>query len=174
VRLSFVPSSILSPRPMIALAMLFGFCIWINGSTFAAIHGRWAQRLELPGSALIPFVPGLALAAYVLAVIAIHRFKTPWKRWLSFVVATLLGNLVIGYPKELLDRESIRIPVASSLNRESQQSFEARYPVKWVGYSSSSDGTCIRVPKDHHSPELAAFVTDLAAHQAGSSRDTGP
>jgi len=159
---------------MIVLTILFGYAIWMNGNTFVAIQGRWARQLELPGAEILPFLPWIALGAYVLSVIAIHRIKIPWKRWLSFVAATLLGNLVICYPMQLLERETIRIPVVDSLNLESTRAFEAGFPVKWVGFSSSRDGACIRVRKDDYSPELAAFVVGLAARQSKSDRDAGP
>lgn len=149
---------------MPVLAFIFGYLVLQIGSTIFAMHGRYAVRLDLPGSAVIPYVPWLGLAAY-LVVFVILRLKLRW-RWLALVAAFFAGLLVVGHPVTVLNRGSIRIPIAASLNRESQQAFAARYPhVKWVAYSSSGDGRCIRIRRDDYSPELAAFVTGLAAQQ---------
>ncbi len=155
---------------MIVLAILFGSAILFHGGWFEAVYGSPALRLDLPGSAIIPSVPWLTLTAYLLAVFAIIKFKVRW-RWASFVGVTMLGHVAILYPVLLLYGGSARIPVVDFLNRESRQALEAKYPVlKWA-YLSSSEGRCVHVRRDDYSPELAAFVTGLAAHQAGSSKD---
>lgn len=138
----------------------------MNGSTFAAIQGRFAQQLELPGSSFIPYVPWVALGIYVFAVFAIRRIPTTRKRWAGFVAATIVMNLVIGYPVLLLERGSARIPVDDFLTRESQATLEANYPIKWVSYSSSGEGTCVRVRRADYSDALACFVSNLATKQA--------
>jgi len=116
---------------------------------------------------LIPWVAWAALVAYVLAVVVIHRIKTPRKSWLSFAAVTLLGNFVVGYPVALLDHGSVRIPVSHHMSRESQQALGAKYPdLKWVTYSASREGNTVRVRRDDYTPELAAFVTGLVNDQA--------
>ena len=165
-------SGFLSPLPffyarnvaMPVILLIFAYAILLNGSSIVAMHGRYAVRLDLPGSAIIPWLPWVALAAYVL-VFAILRLKLGW-RWRAFVAATVLGHLIIVYPITVLDRGAVPIPVAASLSQESQQAFEAKYPdVKWVAYSSSGEGRCIRIRRDDYSQELAAFVSELAGRQ---------
>ena len=152
------------------LAILFGISIFVNGIEFASIDGRWAQGLELSGAMFIPWVPWIALAIYISAVAAIRKIKSAWKRWVAFAVASVAGSIVVGYPLEVLHRQSVRISITRFLNRESQQAFEAKYHVKWVSYSSSSEGTCVRVRRDDYTPELAAFVTALADQQAAPGK----
>ena len=137
----------------------------MNGSSFAAIHGRWAQQLELPGSIIIPFVPWVALGIYAIAVFTIRRIPTTWKRWTVFVAATIVMNFVIGYPILVLERGSVRIQVDDFLTRESKATLEANYPIKWVSYSGSGEGTCVRVRRADYSDELARFVSNLATRQ---------
>ncbi len=153
-------------KEMIALAILFGFSILMNGSSFASIHGRFAQQLELPGSILIPYIRWLALGIYATAVLTIRRIPTTWRRWTAFVAATMVMNLVIGYPILVLERGSARIPVDDFLTRESQGILEANYPIKWVSYSSSGEGVCVRVRRADYSDELARFVSKLETRQA--------
>jgi len=151
---------------MIALAILFGFSILMNGSSFAAIHGRWAQQLELPGSIIIPYIPWVALGLYACAAFAIRRVSTTWKRWTAFVAVTIVMNLVIGYPILVLDRGSVRIQVYDFLPRESHATLEANYPIKWVSYSGSGEGTCVLVRRADYSEGLARFVSNLETRQA--------
>ena len=151
---------------MIVLALLFGFGILMNGSGFAAIQGRFAERLELPGAFAIPFIPWIALGLYVGAILAIRKVKRPVARWAAFVVVTILSNVLILYPLQLLHRGSVAIPVKDLINRESAASFEERYSVKWVSYSSSLEGSVFRVPRDRYSKEMAEFVSGLIAGQA--------
>ncbi len=157
---------------MAVLTILFGFAILMNGSSFAAMHGRWAQELGLPGSTIIPYVPWVSLGGYIAIVLVIMTMKTAWKRWVFFGCATIVANGVIGYPIVLLERESVRIPVADFLSRESQTAFEAAYPIKWVSYSASGEGTCVRVRRSDYSFPLAEFVTKLAKNQAEGARQT--
>jgi hypothetical protein len=156
---------------MIALALLFAYGILMNGWWLAAVSGRPAQRLDLPGSALVPYVPWVALAVYVLAVFAIIKFKVRW-RWTSFVAATLLGNFIIMYPLALLEQASARIPLSATMSMESRQALNAKYPhLKWVIAPAVGKGVFVR--PDDYSPELAAFVTSLVDHQAEKSGGTG-
>jgi len=148
-----------------ALAILFGFSILMNGSTFAAIQGRFAQKLDLPGSVVIPYIPWIALAGYVAAVWALRTVKRARTRWIGFIIVTVIANTVIGYPIFLLDHGSTRIPVKDLISRESRAAFEAQYPVKLVSYSASREGACIRVRKDQYSEEMASYVADLIKKQ---------
>jgi hypothetical protein len=150
---------------MMALAILFGFGIVMNGSTFAAIQGRYARMLELPGSVAVPYLPWIALACYFAAVLALRRRKTARTRWLGFILATLTANTLIAYPIFLLDSGSTRIPVRDLISKESRASYEAKYAIKFVSYSTSAEGAGIRVRKDQYSQELASYITDLIDHQ---------
>jgi hypothetical protein len=156
---------------MMPLSMLFGFAILMNGSSFAAIHGRFAQQLELPGSSVIPYVPWIALVIYIVAVFTIRRVTTTWKRWAGFIAVTIAMNVLIGYPIVVLDRGSARIPIDDFLSRESQATLEANYPIKWVTYSSSSEGTCVRVRRGDYSDSFAQFVSALPTKQAEQGAD---
>jgi hypothetical protein len=150
---------------MMALSLFLGFGILMNGSTFAAFQGRFAQKLDLPGSGVIPYIPWTALAGYVAAVFALRAVKRTRTRWLGFIIVTVIANTVIAYPIILLDHGFTRIPVKDLISRESQASFEARYPVKIVSYSASYEGACIRVRKDQYSAEMASYITDLIRRQ---------
>lgn len=151
---------------MKVLAILFGFTILMNASSFAAIHGRFAQQLELSGSSVIPYIPWTALVIYILAVFTISKVTTKWKRWVSFVAVTIVMNAVTTYPVGVLERGSTRIPIDDFLNRDSKTTLEANYPIKWVSYSRSGEGTCIRVRRDDYSDSLAEFVSTLVEKQA--------
>jgi hypothetical protein len=146
---------------IIALAILFGITIFMNGSSFAAIHGGWAQQLELSGSSIIPYIPWVALGIYVIAVSTIRRIPTVWKRWTVFAAATIVMNLVIAYPILVLQKGSVRIQIDDFLTRESQATLKANYPIKWVSYSGSGEGTCVLVRRTDYSDELARFVSNL-------------
>ena len=150
---------------MIALAILFGFTILMNGGTFAAIHGRFAQQLDIPGSSVIPFIPWVALLGFIAAVILIKRMKTTWKRWVSFIAAYFMASLLTAYPVELLERGSKRIPIADFLNSGSKDLFEESYSIKWVSYNSG-EGTCIRIRRADYSDSLAEFLNNLVKQQA--------
>ncbi len=149
-----------------ALVILFGFSILMNGSSFAAIHGRFAQQLELPGSIVIPYIPWVALGIYAFAIFTIKRIPTTWKRWAAFVATTIVMNFVIVYPILVLERGSARIPIDDFLTRESKTTLEANYPIKWISYSSSGEGACLRVRRADFSDELARFVSNLETRQA--------
>ena len=88
------------------------------------------------------------------------------KPWVSFVVITIAMNLVVGYPVSVLEQGSTKIPIDDFLSRESQATLKANYPIKWVSYSSSSEGTCVRVRRSDYSDSLAEFVSALAKKQA--------
>lgn len=150
---------------MMALALFLGFGILMNGSTFAAIQGRFAQQLELPGSSVIPYIPWIALAGYVAAVWPLRTVKRTRTRWIGFIILTVIANTVIAYPIFLLDHGSTRIPVKDLISRESRAAFEAQYPVKFVSYSASREGACIRVRKDQYSEAMASYVADLIKKQ---------
>ncbi len=145
--------------------MLFGFGILMNGSSFAAMQGRFAQQLDLPGSVVIPYIPWIALIGYVTSVFALRIIKQTRARWLGFVVVTVAANAMIGYPIFLLDHGSTCIPVRDLISRESRAAFEAEYSAKFVSYSSSNEGSCIRVRKDQYSEEMASYVADLIKRQ---------
>jgi len=143
---------------MFVLAVLFAYSIVVNGSTFAAMHGRQALKLGLPGSAMIPHVAWVAAGVYLLVVLAMLRIKRPRTRWISFIVVTVLGVFAPGYSQLVLESGSVRIPVRSMSN-ERRQALETKYPgLKWVYWSSSSD-SCVRVGRGDYSPEFAADVT---------------
>jgi hypothetical protein len=150
---------------MRAFAILFGFSIITNGSTFAAIQGRFGLKLDLPGSVVIPYIPWIALAAYVAAVWALRTVKPTRTRWIGFIIVTVIAHAAICYPIFLLDRCSTHIPVKNLISRESRAAFEAQYPIKFVSYSASRGGACIRVRKDQYSKEMASYVTDLVRKQ---------
>jgi hypothetical protein len=150
---------------MMALAILFGFGILMNGSSFAAMQGRFAQQLDLPGSGVIPYIPWIALIGYVASVFALRTIKQTRARWVGFVVVTVAANAMIGYPIFLLDHGSTCIPVRDLISRESRAAFEAQYSVKFVSYSASNEGSCIRVRKDQYSEEMASYVADLIKKQ---------
>lgn len=143
---------------MFVLAVLFAYGIVVNGSTFAAMHGRQALKLELPGSAIIPYVALVAAGVYLIAVVAMLRIKKPRTRWISFVVATVLGALAPGYSQMVLNAGSVSIPVRK-MSEERRQVLETKYPgLKWVYWSSSSE-SCVRVGRRDYSPAFAADVT---------------
>jgi len=143
---------------MIVLALMFAWSIFLNGSTFAAMHGRQALTLELSGSSIIPYVPWVAAGVYLIAVVAMLRIKSQRTRWISFMVATVLGHLAIGYPQVVLDAGSVEISVRK-MSEERRQFLETKYPgLKWVYWSSSSE-SCVRVGRGDYSPGFAADVT---------------
>ncbi|WP_411825412.1 hypothetical protein [Luteolibacter sp. AS25] len=149
---------------MIALALLFGFAILMNGSTFAAIQGRFAQQLELPGSAAIPYIPWIAVVGFIAAVIAISSIKKTWIRWCSFVMAILLANVIIAYPILLLNRGSKVVTTKERISNEDLASFKARFPVLLVSYSSSNEGNVIRVRNDQYSQEMREYLSQLTTN----------
>ena len=143
---------------MIVLAVLFAYAIFVNGSTFAAMHGRSAMELGLPGSAMIPHVAWVAAIVYLIAVVAMLRIKKPRTRWISFTVATVLGCCSAGYSQLVLDAGSVRIPVRK-MSEERRLALEKKYPgLKWV-YGSASSGNSVWVGRGDYSAEFAADVT---------------
>lgn len=159
---------------MIFLAVLFGFGLWMSGIDAAAIQGRWAMRLGLPGSGIIPYVPWLSLAAYALMVFGVMRIKSKGARWAGFVLATILSSLPALYPIEVLSRGSVAIPVAPDLTKESLQRFEEAYPVKYFRYSASGEGSRMLVRRTDYSEAMAGFLRDLSENQAAKKDSTSP
>jgi hypothetical protein len=152
---------------MNTLAVLFGFYLLFGGIELVPVFAASAHRLDVPGSEFIDTVYWSAFAAYVVAVFVIIKFKVRW-RWAWFVGAAVLGLMGLMYSSEIVQRGSVRIPLSAPLNRESKQAFEAKYPVKWI-----ADSRSVRVRRDDYSPELAAFVADLAAHQVKQGSGAG-
>lgn len=143
---------------MLVLALMFAWSIFLNGSTFAAMYGRQALTLELSGSSIIPYVPWVAAGVYLVAAVAMLRIKSQRTRWISFIVATVLGHLAIGYSQVMLEAGAVRIPVRK-MSEERRQFLETKYPgLKWVYWSSSSE-SCVRVGRGDYSAEFAADVT---------------
>lgn len=151
---------------MLVLALLFALSIFINGSSFAAIHGGWAMRLDLSSSEFIPFIPWLATGLYIAAVIGVKRIRRAPLRWLSFIGVTFASMVLSALPVWMLEHGSVRIPVADFPSKEANAAFEAKYPVRWVSYSASGEGHFLRVRKEDYSPDLAGFITALIARQA--------
>jgi amino acid permease len=158
---------------MIALALFFGLIIFMSGSSFAAIHGRFAQQLEIPGSAAIPHIPWVTLAAYILAVIVISVIKKSRIRWCSFVVASLVGNLLIAYPIVLLNRGSKVITTEDPIAREDLATFKARFPVLVTSYSGPS-GHVIRVRNDQYSQDMPRYLDQLTKEKPNKSEMATP
>ena len=146
---------------IIALAILFGLTIFMNGSSFAAIHGRFARQLDLSGSDAIPYIPWTALGAYVVGVSLIMRIKKPAPRWLAFIAATLIGNAITIYPIFLLHHGSTLIVANGEISRESLASFKARYPVLLSSYMYSNNGGSLRVRNDQFSPDMQEYLAQL-------------
>jgi hypothetical protein len=146
---------------MIAFAILFGITIFMNGSSFAAIHGRFAQQLELSGSVAIPYIPWLALGAYIVAVALITKIEKTAIRWITFIAATLIGNAITIYPILLLHHGSTLIVVNGEMSRESLASFKARYPVLLSSYRYSNNGGSLRVRNDQFSPDMQESLAQL-------------
>ena len=143
------------------LAILFGFGIFMNGSSFASIHGRFAQQLELSGSAAIPHIPWIALGAYIVVVTLIKRIEKTAIRWLAFIAATIMGNAITIYPIILLNHGSTLIVSNGEFSRDSLASFKARYPVLLSSYMYSSNGGSLRVRNDQFSPDMQEYLTQL-------------
>lgn len=151
---------------MLVLALVFALSILINGSSFAAIHGGWAMRLDLSGSEVNPFIPWIATGLYIAAVIGVKRIRRARLRWISFIGVTFASMALSALPVWMLGRGSVRIPVADFPSKETASAFEAKYPVRWVSYSASDEGHSVCVRKEDYSPELAGFITALIARQA--------
>jgi hypothetical protein len=146
---------------MIAFAILFGITIFMNGSSFAAIHGRFAQQLDLSGSAAIPYIPCIALGAYIVSVTLIMRIEKISTRWLAFIATTLIGNAITIYPILLLHHGSTLIVANGEISRESLASFKARYPVLLSSYRYSNNGGSLRVRNDQFSPDMQEYFAQL-------------
>lgn len=158
---------------MIALAVFFGLIIFMSGSSFAAIQGRFAQQLEIPGSAAIPHIPWITLAAYILVVVVISATKKSRIRWCSFVVATLVGNLLIAYPVLLLNRGSKVIITEYPIARQDLASFKARFPVLVTSYSGPS-GHVIRVRNDQYSQDMPGYFDQLTKKNLNKAQMAPP
>lgn len=156
---------------MVLLAIFFGFSILQIGSDFAAMDGRHAQDLELAGSGIVPFVPIVATVVYGASIVGIKRIQATATRWIVFVLATAAATYPVEYPIDLLKNGSTKISIPEFLSKESVTALEEKYPIKWVSYSSSSEGTCIRVAKEDYSPALAVFVAELTEQQAEQDED---
>ena len=89
----------------IPLQMLFGWSILLNGSTFAAIQGRFAQVLNISGSNLIPYIPWLSLALFLVGTTLTRNLKPLWKSWLVFFIIFFAAHALIGYPNLLLSQD---------------------------------------------------------------------
>lgn len=159
---------------MIILAVLFGFNLLMAGGDIAAIYGGRAMRLELPGSGIIPYVLWLSVGAYALMVFGVMRIKSTAARWAAFVLATALAYLPALYPLKVLSRGSVAIPVAPDLTKESLQRFEKAYPVKYIRYSDSREGSRIRVQREDYSEAMAHFLRDLSENQEPKKDSSTP
>jgi hypothetical protein len=143
---------------MIALTILFGWAIILNGSGFAAMQGGVATDLGVPGSILIPYIPWISLIIYIFAVIVIRRDKKVWRRWASFVIVTILCNTIIGYPIWIYNRNVHRISLSSEPSGSMRSSFESRFQVKAKWYSNSSEGDVVAVSNADFSDEMESYI----------------
>lgn len=146
---------------MCLLGVFFGFSILLNGSTFAAIHGRWARKLDLAGSSVIPAMPWIALAIFITVMIISFRFKKVWTRWVGTVSAILIGNAIIAYPSIIYSAGAHEIHLSEEPSRELIDQFETHFSVNAVWYHGS-DGDILAVRRDDYSPEMESYVKEAA------------
>lgn len=141
----------------------------MNGSSFASMHGRFAQQLELSGSTAIPYVPWIALGAFIAAVTVIKRIEKTAIRWFAFIAATFIGNAITIYPILLLNHGSTLIVANEHISPESLASFKARYPVLIASYTYENKGRSLRVRNDQFSPDMQEYLTQLTTEKPNKS-----
>jgi hypothetical protein len=143
---------------MKVLAILFGWCILLNGSDFAAMQGGVVLYLDVAGSWIVPYVPVISLVIYIAAVVLILRDRKRWRRWVLFVAATVVCHTMIAYPIWIYHRNVHRIILKSKPSREWMIAFESHFLVKTKWYSNSSEGRVLAVSKTDYSDEMESFV----------------
>ena len=151
----------------ILLIIFFGWPIILNGSTFAAIQGRFARQLDLTGAAIIPYVPWIALSVFIVGVVISGRSEKVWVKWVGFIAAILIGNSLIAYPVIIYNSGAHKISLSESPSRELRADFESRFNAKAVWYSNSSEGDLLVVREKDFSQDMVKFIE--SAEQVAAS-----
>ena len=145
---------------MIALALFFGWSLFIGGADFLAIHEVQARQLGIVIPVSLGAVPICCVAAYALAVFFLRRIQQPRIRWAAFAAATLLAHLPIILAADFLHKKSMTIPLAAPLTDEGLRQFEEAFHVK-----SIRSNKAIRVRRGDDSQAMAEFLQKLVAAQ---------
>ena len=132
------------------------------GSDFAAMDGRRASELDLPGSGIIPFIPWIALAIYILIVILTRKNERRTIRIAGVVFGYIFASILVGYPNIIFDLFSSKIKTSDFLPREVIKDFEQTFKTPTVHYSrSSTGGPWLVVPKKKFDKVMIDWVTEL-------------
>jgi len=144
---------------MIFAHLFFAFTIVMFGSDFAAMDGRMAGELDLPGSGIIPLIPWIALGLYVLAVLFTRKSDRVPIRSAGVVGGYLFAGLLVMYPNVLFDQLSTKIKTREFLPPEALEDFERIFDTPSVHYSSSSSGgPWIAVPNKSFDKAMVDWV----------------
>ena len=146
----------------ILLIIVFGWPILLNGSTFAALPGRIALELDVAGSFIIPYVPWIALAIFIIGMFLSWRSKKVWVKWVGCISSILIGNTLIAYPGILYDSSVRKIQLSGEPSREMRERFEERFRVKCAWYSNSCEGDILAVKVSDFSDDMSSYVKNFA------------
>ena len=150
---------------MVVFAVLFAWCILLNGSDFAAMQGGIAIDLEVSGSEFIPYVPWVSLGIYAVVFLLIRRDEKRWRKWTCFAAITLFCNTIVAYPIWIYHRGVHRIPLQSEPSRELQLGFESHFQVETNWYSNSREGRIVAVSKVDFSKDMESYLKQAELDQ---------
>ncbi len=137
---------------------LLGFAILMIGSDFAAINGRHARQLALPGAGITPFIPWIALGAYVLIVILTQRLTRRHMRIGGIVAGYVLAGFLVSYPNWMFKRSSEKIRIREFLSSATAAEFQQSFDTPTVQFSDSSGGPWLVVPKRKYTESMHEWI----------------
>ena len=162
---------------MILLLHTFLFLlICFTQSDFRAIDGDLSRQLALPGSALVPFIPLVALATFVLILRVTRRASKRRIRIGGVFAAYAAAFVCFAYPHWIFDGESISIGIGPYLKRDEMflppdeiSNFEQTFNTTTAQAIYSDAGPMLFVPRRKFSPSMVSFLKSMAQEKAQSA-----
>lgn len=163
-------NSIRRKATIAAIHCIAVFAILMISADAVAVEGEFARKLSLPGSAVIVFVPFVAVGIYASAAILMRRASNRWGQIAGFVAAYSLVCICAAYPHWIFARYSKMIEMRSFFGNDTSflpteriKSFEQRFATPALQYSSTSTkGTVVIVPRDKFTPAMVSFLKEQA------------
>ncbi len=153
---------------LLLMQVLLAFPILMVGCDWAAMDGRMARELALPGSAIIPFIPWIAVGMYISVVALTRKRPNRWTRIGSTAAGLCLAGLLVSYPNGIFRHFSHKIDIREFVLTSGEflpistvADFRLRFNTPTVQYSASHDlGPWLVVPAQKYSETMLLFLRD--------------
>ena len=161
----------------VLLHCLLLFSIIALGSDFAAMDGVMARRLSLPGTEIIPFIPFVGGAIYLVLVWATRNISKKWLRGIAILFSYWAAAIFTCIPVLMVNTFSQKIDIRSFARRsdflptEVIVSFQETFKTPVFQYSDSGRGPWLVVPRSRYSQQMVSFLRDHTQEQPDEQAD---